>query len=169
MKTMTRRNGSKPRIVAFAPHAGGPRYEEIADLVRLRFPEWWAEDLAWTSDLPHPLCGILAGRIGRAMYEGDKSYAERAAAFGMELARSGDERVDNLVHVSFFESFHQMHPDDRRLVAAHLDERAGRMLEIMTADIGDAYSIQGLDDRDLRPAGRAVSNPNHSNPPPGRR
>lgn len=155
---MRRRNDSTPGIVAFTPHGGGPRYEEIADLVRLRFPEWWAEDLAWTSDLPHPLCGILAGRIGRAMYDGDKSYAERAAAFGMELAGSGDERVDNLVHVSFFESFHQMHPDDRRLVAAHLDERTGRMLEIMTADIGDAYSIQGLDDRQLRPAGRAASN-----------
>lgn len=146
---MARQDKSKSRKVAFAPHYGGPRYEEIADLVRLRFPEWWDADLSWTADLPHPLCGVLAGRIGRAMYDGDKSYAERAASFGMYLAGSGDESVDNLVHVSFFESLHQMHPDDRRLVAAHLDERTRRMLEIMTADIGDAYTVQGLDDGDL--------------------
>lgn len=153
---MLRREGRKPGVVAFALHQGGPRYEEISDLVRVTFPEWWA-GLASHAELPHVLCGILAGRIGRAMYDGDKGYAERAASFGMQLARSGDERVDNLVHVSFFESFHQMHPDDRQLVAAHLDERTGRMLEIMTADIGDAYSIQGLDDRELRPAGRTAS------------
>lgn len=62
--------------------------------------------------------------------------------------------MDNLVHVSFFESFHQLHPDDRRLVAELLDERTGRMLEVMIADIGSAYAIQGLDDRDLRAVGR---------------
>jgi hypothetical protein len=90
------------------------------------------------------------------MYDGDKSYAERAASFGMHLAGSGDERVDNLVNVSFFESFHQHHPDDRRLVAKFLDDRTARMLEVMTVDIGEAYSIQGLDDRDLRPVGRSA-------------
>ncbi len=153
---MARRSEGKPGVVAFAAHAGGPRYEEIADLVRRQFPEWWEEELAWTAETPHPLCGILVGRIGRAMYDGDKSYAERAASFGMQLAGSGDERVDNLVHVSFFESFHQLHPDDRRLVAKFLDDRAARMLEVMTADIGEAYSIQGLDDCDLRPVGRSA-------------
>lgn len=152
---MAPRGESKPGVVAFAPHDGGPRYEEIADLVRLGFPGWWEEELAWAADTPHPLCGILAGRIGRAMYDGDKSYAERAASFGMQLAGSGDERVDNLVHVSFFESFHQFHPDDRRLVAELLNERTARILEVMTADIGSAYAIQGLDDRDLRPVGRS--------------
>ena len=146
---------SKPGTVAFASRDGGPRYEEIADLVRLGFPEWW-EGLAWAAGTPHPLCGILAGRIGRAMYDGDKSYAERAASFGMQLAGSGDERVNNLVHVSFFESFHQLHPDDRRLVVNMLDDRTARMLEVMTADIGDAYTIQCLDDRDLRPVGRSA-------------
>ncbi|MGU3404563.1 DUF7674 family protein [Methylobacterium brachiatum] len=151
---MARRDGSKPGVVAFAPHDGGPRYEEVADLVRREFPEWWEQDLAWAADTPHSLCGILAGRIGRAMYDGDKTLARRAASFGMQLAGSGDERVDNLVHVSFFESFHQVHPDDRRLVAELLDERTARMLEVMTADVGSAYTIQGLDDRDLRPVGR---------------
>jgi hypothetical protein len=153
---MARRDGSKPHVVAFAPHGGGPRYEEVADLVRRQFPEWWEENLAWAADTPHPLCGVLAGRIGRAMYDGDKSYAERAASFGMQLAGSGDERVDNLVHVSFFESFHQLHPDDRRLVADFLDERTARILEVMTADLGCAYTIQGLDDRDLRAVGRIL-------------
>lgn len=139
-------------VVEFAPHAGGPRYEDIADLVRGRFPEWWDEDLAWVADLLHPLCGILAGKIGRAMYDGDKSYAESAASFGMLLAGSGDERVDNLVHVSFFECFHQIHPEDRQMIAGLLDKRTGRILDVMTADVEDAYTIQGLDDRDLRPA-----------------
>jgi hypothetical protein len=153
---MARSGERKLGVVAFAPHVGGPRYEEVADLVHRQFPEWWEQELAWAAGTPHPLCGILAGRIGRAMYDGDKSYAERAASFGMQLAGSGDERVDNLVHVSFFESFHQLHPDDRRLVVNMLDDRTARMLEVMTADIGDAYTIQCLDDRDLRPVGRSA-------------
>jgi hypothetical protein len=101
------------------------------------------------------------------MYDGDKTWARRAASFGMRLAASGDERVDNLVHVSFFESFHQLHPDDRRLVAELLDQRTARILEVMTADIGFAYTIQGLDDRDLRPVGRIPPEP--PSPPKSRR